>query len=111
MLQVIGTGSAGWVPGKIILGIFSKSGTRKMKVAIASGKGGTGKTTVSASLATVWSRPLDVMDLDVEESNLHLLIFNEGDNFHLTLTFGAQQRVDFVDLSNQTSAIASKLPG
>jgi MinD superfamily P-loop ATPase len=45
-----------------------------MKVAIASGKGGTGKTTVSASLATVWSRPLDVMDLDVEEPNLHLFL-------------------------------------
>lgn len=45
-----------------------------MNVAIASGKGGTGKTTVSASLATVWSRPLYVMDLDVEEPNLHLFL-------------------------------------
>jgi MinD superfamily P-loop ATPase len=45
-----------------------------MKVAIASGKGGTGKTTVSASLATVWPRPLYVMDLDVEEPNLHLFL-------------------------------------
>lgn len=45
-----------------------------MKVAIASGKGGTGKTTVSASLATVWTRPLYVMDLDVEEPNLHLFL-------------------------------------
>lgn len=45
-----------------------------MKVAIASGKGGTGKTTVSASLATVWPNPLYVMDLDVEEPNLHLFL-------------------------------------
>lgn len=45
-----------------------------MKVAIASGKGGTGKTTVSASLAAVWPRPLYVMDLDVEEPNLHLFL-------------------------------------
>jgi MinD superfamily P-loop ATPase len=45
-----------------------------MKVAIASGKGGTGKTTVSASLATAWPRPLYVMDLDVEEPNLHLFL-------------------------------------
>lgn len=49
-----------------------------MIVAIASGKGGTGKTTVSAALAAVWSqallRPLTVVDLDVEEPNLHLFL-------------------------------------
>jgi MinD superfamily P-loop ATPase len=45
-----------------------------VKVAIASGKGGTGKTTVSASLATVWQRPLVAVDLDVEEPNLHLFL-------------------------------------
>jgi MinD superfamily P-loop ATPase len=45
-----------------------------MKVAIASGKGGTGKTTVCASLATIWPNPLYAMDLDVEEPNLHLFL-------------------------------------
>lgn len=45
-----------------------------MKVTIASGKGGTGKTTVSASLATVWQAPLVAVDLDVEEPNLHLFL-------------------------------------
>ena len=49
-----------------------------MLVAIASGKGGTGKTTVSASLASVWSevwnRPVAAVDLDVEEPNLHLFL-------------------------------------
>jgi MinD superfamily P-loop ATPase len=45
-----------------------------MKVAIASGKGGTGKTTVSASLATLWQGPLIAVDLDVEEPNLHLFL-------------------------------------
>jgi MinD superfamily P-loop ATPase len=45
-----------------------------MNVAIASGKGGTGKTTVSASLAAVWQRPLVAVDLDVEEPNLHLFL-------------------------------------
>jgi MinD superfamily P-loop ATPase len=45
-----------------------------MKVAIASGKGGTGKTTVSASLTWVWDRPVIAMDLDVEEPNLHLFL-------------------------------------
>ncbi len=45
-----------------------------MKVAIASGKGGTGKTTVSASLAWVWNKPVIAVDLDVEEPNLHLFL-------------------------------------
>lgn len=45
-----------------------------MIVSIASGKGGTGKTTVAASLARVWKNPLIAVDLDVEEPNLHLFL-------------------------------------
>lgn len=45
-----------------------------MKVAIASGKGGTGKTMVSASLAVSWNAPVVAVDLDVEEPNLHLFL-------------------------------------
>lgn len=49
-----------------------------MRIAIASGKGGTGKTTVSAALASIWteavSRPVLAVDLDVEEPNLHLFL-------------------------------------
>lgn len=45
-----------------------------MKLAIASGKGGTGKTTVSAALASVWPRKRIAMDLDVEAPNLHLFL-------------------------------------
>lgn len=45
-----------------------------MIYAVASGKGGTGKTTVSASLATLWDGPVTAMDLDVEEPNLHLFL-------------------------------------
>jgi MinD superfamily P-loop ATPase len=45
-----------------------------MIVAVASGKGGTGKTTVSASLASVWPTPVLAVDLDVEEPNLHLFL-------------------------------------
>ena len=45
-----------------------------MKVAIASGKGGTGKTMVTASLAVCWNLPVTAVDLDVEEPNLHLFL-------------------------------------
>lgn len=45
-----------------------------MIVAIASGKGGTGKTTVAASLLSVWDDPVAAVDLDVEEPNLHLFL-------------------------------------
>ncbi|MCD6585334.1 MAG: ATP-binding protein [Desulfobacteraceae bacterium] len=45
-----------------------------MKIAIASGKGGTGKTTVASSLLSVWEAPVIAMDLDVEEPNLHLFL-------------------------------------
>lgn len=57
-----------------------------MIVAVASGKGGTGKTTVTASLATVWDRPLVAVDLDVEEPNLHLFLhptITTSDKAHL----------------------------
>jgi MinD superfamily P-loop ATPase len=45
-----------------------------MKIAIASGKGGTGKSTVAANLACTLSRSREValVDCDVEEPNLHL---------------------------------------
>ena len=45
-----------------------------MIVSVASGKGGTGKTTVTASLAVTWPRSLMTVDLDVEEPNLHLFL-------------------------------------
>jgi MinD superfamily P-loop ATPase len=45
-----------------------------MIVAVASGKGGTGKTTVTASLAAVWKGALTAADLDVEAPNLHLFL-------------------------------------
>lgn len=45
-----------------------------MIVSVASGKGGTGKTTVTASLASVWDDAVQAVDLDVEEPNLHLFL-------------------------------------
>jgi MinD superfamily P-loop ATPase len=45
-----------------------------MIISVASGKGGTGKTTVSANLARVWPSPVQLLDCDVEEPNCHLFI-------------------------------------
>ena len=45
-----------------------------MKIAIASGKGGTGKTTVSVNLARTMGVPVQLLDCDVEEPNAHLFL-------------------------------------
>ena len=45
-----------------------------MKIAIASGKGGTGKTTVSVNLARVFGSDVRLLDCDVEEPNDHLFL-------------------------------------
>ncbi|HAD82302.1 MAG: (4Fe-4S)-binding protein [Candidatus Edwardsbacteria bacterium RIFOXYD12_FULL_50_11] len=45
-----------------------------MILAIASGKGGTGKTTVSLNLAKSLGRPVQLLDCDVEEPNAHLFL-------------------------------------
>ena len=44
-----------------------------MVIAVASGKGGTGKTTVAVNLARVLG-DVQVLDCDVEEPNAHILL-------------------------------------
>lgn len=48
-----------------------------MKIAIASGKGGTGKTTFSVALCLALSDPVTLLDCDVEEPNCHLFLKGE----------------------------------
>jgi len=43
-------------------------------ISVASGKGGTGKTTVSVNLARVSPAPVQLLDCDVEEPNCHLFL-------------------------------------
>ena len=43
-----------------------------MRLAVASGKGGTGKTTLSLALALAAGRPVRLLDCDVEEPNAHI---------------------------------------
>lgn len=50
-----------------------------MIVAVASGKGGTGKTTVTAALARLWPGRPAVVDMDVEAPNLHLFLHPDLD--------------------------------
>ena len=45
-----------------------------MIISIASGKGGTGKTTVATNLATALGQGVQLLDCDVEEPNAHLFI-------------------------------------
>lgn len=45
-----------------------------MIISVASGKGGTGKTTVSTNLAVSLDMPLNLLDCDVEEPNAHLFL-------------------------------------
>ena len=51
-----------------------------MKIAVASGKGGTGKTTVAANLALAVSEKYNtnIIDCDVEEPNLHIFFSGES---------------------------------
>ncbi len=48
-----------------------------MILAVASGKGGTGKTTVAVNLARVVGSPILLVDCDVEEPNAHLFLEGE----------------------------------
>ncbi len=45
-----------------------------MKIAIGSGKGGTGKTTVAVALALAAKMPVQYLDCDVEEPNGHIFL-------------------------------------
>jgi MinD superfamily P-loop ATPase len=49
-----------------------------MQIAIASGKGGTGKTTLSVALAQAWDGPVQLLDCDVEEPNAALFLTLEN---------------------------------
>ena len=45
-----------------------------MIISVASGKGGTGKTTVATNLALSVGPDVQILDCDVEEPNAHLFI-------------------------------------
>lgn len=62
-----------------------------MKVVIASGKGGTGKTTIAVNLATYIAKPnkqtVRLLDCDVEAPNAHIFIKpNYSKEYKVTVT-------------------------
>lgn len=59
-----------------------------MKISVVSGKGGTGKTTVSASLAYLFTEAYIKADCDVDAANLNLILKGEVDS--RTDFFGAK---------------------
>lgn len=65
------------------------------QIAIISGKGGSGKTTVSSSLASIIPQPV-ICDCDVEAPNLHLLLkpekLEEGNFYGLPKAFINQDK-------------------
>ena len=54
----------------------------KMRIAVLSGKGGTGKTLISVNLASVSEKAV-YMDCDVEEPNGHLFLKPSNVKKHL----------------------------
>ena len=65
---------------------MSSSNDGRIRIAVASGKGGTGKTTVSCNLAkSIDSERVTLVDCDVEEPNVHLF-FKEKNGEKLAVT-------------------------
>lgn len=53
---------------------MTSAGSSSVTIAVASGKGGTGKTTVAVNLASVMDGPVTYVDCDVEEPNGHIFL-------------------------------------
>ncbi|MGE4587220.1 MAG: P-loop NTPase [Mangrovibacterium sp.] len=68
------------------------------EIVVLSGKGGTGKTSLSAALATM-GKEMIMADCDVDAANLHLLLEPE-DNFRERFVTGSKAEIDYNNCTN-----------
>jgi MinD superfamily P-loop ATPase len=69
-----------------------------MEIAIISGKGGTGKSTISAAFATLKNKVV-LADCDVDAANLHIL-FNPSHEDEYVFVSGQKAVIDYSLCSN-----------
>ncbi len=75
-----------------------------MILAVASGKGGTGKTTVSVNLALSQTAPVQLLDCDVEEPNVSLFLDGSLDSLEIVVTKVPEVDQSLCDACGECSA-------
>lgn len=75
-----------------------------MILAVASGKGGTGKTTVSVNLALTHEAPVQLLDCDVEEPNVSLFLDGSLDSLEVIMTKAPEVDPSLCDACGECSA-------
>ena len=76
-----------------------------MIISVASGKGGTGKTTVATNMALSLKGPLQFLDCDVEEPNAHLFVHPAFEKTDVITTPVPEVNPDKCNLCGQCDAI------
>ena len=78
-----------------------------MRLAIASGKGGTGKTTVAVNLALSINGQVQLLDCDADEPNVHTLLPLSDEKIHPVYTMVPKFNEDQCNLSKNCANLCS----
>ena len=76
-------------------------------IAVASGKGGTGKTTVAVNLALSIEPPVQLLDCDADEPNVHTLLPLSDEKIHPVYTMVPKFNEDQCHLSKNCANLCS----